>query len=163
MEKKLLIGVLGNLGSGKTTTWNKFFNRNVHTGKNIRKIEINGIKIPVFLISTSPLERKTDLKYILPEKDPQIVICSFLYHKKVKANFEYFISRGYELYIQWLNPGFNDANEKFLFYNDGIINELLSYNATVSVKNAKTNESQRIEELKNFIFSWYVTNSKTSI
>jgi hypothetical protein len=87
MASKLLIGVLGNFRAGKTTTWNKLFNREVRTGKHLRKLDLYNNKIPVFLINGAPLERKIDLEYILPDEDPQIVLCSFLYHKNVKSNF----------------------------------------------------------------------------
>lgn len=155
MERKLLIGVLGNLGAGKTTTWNEFFGRNVHTGKNIRYINIHDEKIPVFLINGAPLERRTNLEYILPDKDPQIVLSSFLYHKDVKNNFKFFIDKGYELYIIWLNPGFSDPNDKVLFYNAGIINYLLSSSATVSVKNGKKSPFLRSNDIKNYLYAWY--------
>jgi hypothetical protein len=158
MERKLLIGVLGNLGSGKTTTWNHFFGKNVHTGKNIRYINIDDVKIPVFLINGAPLERKTNLEYILPDKDPTIVLSSFLYHKDVKKNFDYFIKKGYDIYILWLNPGFSDANEKVLFYNAGIINYLLSNEATVSVKNGKKLPELRVNDIKNYLYAWYKVN-----
>ncbi|HNQ66966.1 MAG TPA: hypothetical protein PKN32_01195 [Bacteroidales bacterium] len=157
MNTKLLIGVIGNQGSGKSTTWSTLFDRKVHTGKNLRKLEINGVKIPVFLINESALERKTSLEYILPDNDPQIVISSFLYHKDVKSNFEYFHKKGYDLYVQWLNPGFSDPNEKALFYNEGIINFLLGLGTTVSVKNGKLSPQHRVQELKNYIFAWHLS------
>ncbi len=163
MERKLLIGVLGNLGAGKTTTWNEFFGRNVHTGKNIRYINIHDEKIPVFLINGAPLERKTNLEFILPDEDPTIVLSSFLYHKDVKKNFDFFIKKGYELYILWLNPGFSDPNDKVLFYNAGIINYLLSKEATVSVKNGKQIPILRVNDVKNFIYSWYKTHFNEKI
>ncbi len=157
MERKLLVGVLGNPGAGKSSTWDELFGHKVHTGKNIRKIEVNGLKIPVFLINESPLERKTKLEYILPDQDPKIVVSSFLYHKDVKSNFEYFIKHGYEIYIQWLNPGFSDPNERVLFYNEGIINYLLTYGATVSVKNGKHVPKLRVDEMKNYIYAWHIS------
>lgn len=157
MERKLLIGVLGNLGAGKSTTWNEFFGRNVHTGKNIRYINIHDEKIPVFLINGAPLERKTNLEYILPDKDPQIVLSSFLYHKDVKKNFKFFIDKGYELFILWLNPGFSDPNDKVLFYNAGIINYLLSNSATVAVKNGKESPLLRSNDIKNYLYAWFKT------
>lgn len=159
MERKLLVGVLGNLGAGKTATWNTFFGRNVHTGKNVRYINIHDVKIPVFLINGAPLERKTNLEYILPDKDPQIVLSSFLYHKDVKQSFDYFINKGYELYIIWLNPGYADQNDKVLFYNAGIINYLLSNEAIVSVKNGKKIPKLRVDEMKNYLFSWYISQN----
>jgi ABC-type dipeptide/oligopeptide/nickel transport system ATPase component len=154
MKRKLLIGVLGNEGAGKSTTWNALFGHTVHTGKNIRKLKIYDTKIPVFLINESALERKTKLEYIMPDEDPEIVISSFLYHKDVKSNFDYFIKRGYDIYVQWLNPGFSDPNEKALFYNEGIINYLLGFGATVAVKNGKQPPQFRVEEIKNMIFVW---------
>ncbi len=164
MEKKLLIGVLGNLGAGKTTTWNEFFGRNVHTGKNIRYIKIHEEKVPVFIINGAPLERKTKLEYILPDEDPRIVLSSFLYHKDVKKNFEFFIKKGYELHIIWLNPGYSDPNDKVLFYNAGIINYLLGNGATVSVKNGKDTPIARAQDIKNYIYAWHKTNfSRESI
>lgn len=163
MERKLLIGVLGNEGSGKSTTWNNLFGHTVHTGKNLRKLIINGVAIPVFLINESPLERKTKLEYILPENNPDIVISSFLYHKDVKSNFEYYAKHGYDIYVQWLNPGFSDQNDKALFYNDGIVNFLLSIGATVSVKNGKELPDYRVTEIKNYIFSHFLSNNNLSI
>jgi hypothetical protein len=163
MERKLLIGVLGNEGSGKSTTWKHLFGHNVHTGKNVRKLEISGLKIPVFLINESPLERKTKLEYIMPDVCPDIVVSSFLYHKDVKSNFEYFSRRGYDIFVQWLNPGFNDQSDKALFYNDGIINYLLSLGATVSVKNGKEMPDYRVLELKNYILSHYLSNTNLAI
>mgnify|MGYP000852377310 CR=1 FL=1 len=164
MEKnKLLIAVLGNEGSGKTTTWETLFGRRVHTGKNLRNLVIQGIKIPVFLINESPLERKTKLEYILPDDDPEIVISSFLYHKDVVENFEYFINRGYNIYVQWLNPGYNDKNHKALFYNDGIINYLLRCGAIVSAKNAKNNPVSRVNEIKNYLLSYFLTKNNLNV
>lgn len=163
MDNKLLIAILGNAASGKTTTWNTLFGRKVHTGKNLRNIEINGVKVPVFLINESPLERKTKLEYILPDEDPKIVLSSFLYHKDVKNNFDYFIKRGYDIYVQWLNPGFNDASSKALFYDDGIINYLLGFGVTVSVKNGKSLPEDRVAEIKNYVFACYLSNNNLSI
>jgi hypothetical protein len=158
MGKKLLIGILGNNQSGKSYTWSSLFNRTVRTGKHIRKLEIIDKSIPLFLINGAPLSRKVDLKEILPETDPQIVLCSFLYHKNVKNNFNYFIERGYDMYIQWLNPGFNDSHDKALFYNSGIINYLMSNGATVSIKNVKTDNLQRVNEIKAMLLGWSIQN-----
>ncbi len=159
MASKLLIGVLGNYKAGKTTTWNQLFKREVRTGKHLRKLDLFNTKIPIFLINGAPLERRVDLEYILPDEDPQIVLCSFLYHKMVKSNFQYFIDKGYDLYIQWLNPGYNDTNDKVLFYNLGIINYLMSYGAVISVKNARLKPDARVDEIKNYLYAWCINNN----
>ncbi len=163
MKRKLLIGVLGNYRSGKSTTWHTLFNREVRTGKHIRHIIIYNDKIPVFLINGAALERRVELKYILPDKTPDIVLCSFLYHKNVKNNFNYFLDKGYDMYIQWLNPGYSDKNDKVLFYNVGIINYLMSFGVTVSVKNGKINCNTRVKEIKNYLYAWYFGNHKKQL
>lgn len=154
MDNKLLIGVLGNHRSGKTETWNNLFSRKVRTGKHLRKLKVFDKDISIFLINGSPLERRTELEYIMPDKDPNIVLCSFLYHKKVKENFNYFLDRGYDIYIQWLNPGFSDESDKVLFYNVGIINYLLSHGATVSVENGKVNPDNRVNNIRRYLYAW---------
>jgi len=163
MGKKLLIGILGNNQSGKSYTWSSLFNRTVRTGKHIRKLEIIDKSIPLFLINGAPLSRKVDLKEILPETDPQIVLCSFLYHKNVKSNFQFFIDKGYDIYIQWLNPGYNDTNDKVLFYNGGIINYLMSCGAVISVKNGKSDPLARVTDIKNFIYAWSIDKNLIEI
>ncbi|HOY39061.1 MAG: hypothetical protein KBB11_05480 [Bacteroidales bacterium] len=155
MSEKLLIGVLGHYHAGKSTTWNSLFQRVVRTGKHERTLVIGSMDIPVFLINGAPLERKTELKKILPKDDPTIVLCSFLYHKNVIQNFEYFIKKGYQIYIQWLNPGFSDEYDASLFYQYGIIDYLLNSGATVSVQNGKINPEKRVEMVQNYLLGWY--------
>lgn len=155
-----MIGVLGDYHSGKTTTWNNLFGRTVRTGKHERILNIKGIEIPVFLINGAPLERRAEIKYILPKYDPSIVLCSFLYHKNVKSNFDFFINKGYDTYVQWLNPGFDDEHDKTLFYNIGIINYLLLNNALVSVRNAKINPTSRVKDISEHILGWYLSRQE---
>ena len=157
MEDKLLIAVLGNYHSGKTTTWTNLFGRTVRTGKHERILKIRNIEIPVFLINGAPLERRSELKYIMPKHDPAIVLCSFLYHKNVKANFDYFIKKNYEVYLQWLNPGYGDEHDKSLFYNIGIVNYLMQNQALVSVRNGKISPEQRVADIREYILGWYLT------
>ncbi len=152
--KKLLIGVLGHYQSGKTTTWNHLFQRTVRTGKHERLLTIDNLTSRVFLVNGAPLERKAELKKILPAFDPEIVLCSFLYHKNVKQNFDYFIKKGYHLYIQWLNPGYSDEYDASLFYQYGIIDYLLNCGAEVSVQNGKDHPQQRVELIRNYLFGW---------
>ncbi len=157
-KPKLVIGVLGNYRAGKSKTWHTLFGREVRTGKHPRKIWIHNLQIPVFLINCAPLDRGVELKYIMPNKDPEIVLCSFLYHKDVKDNINYFFDRNYQMYLQWLNPGYEDENDKVLFYNVGIINYLMSKGAVIAVKNGKNNPKERVNEIRNYLYSWYLEN-----
>ncbi len=155
---KLVIGVLGNYRAGKSYTWHTLFGKEVRTGKHPRNIIIHNQKIPVFLINGAPLDRGVELKYIMPKTDPEIVLCSFLYHRDVKENFNYFFDKNYQMYVQWLNPGYEDENDKVLFYNTGIINYLMSKGAVIAVKNGKINPKERVNEIRNYLYSWYLEN-----
>lgn len=154
INRKLLVGILGHYHSGKTTTWNTLFDKTVRTGKHERLLRIDNASMKVFLVNGAPLERKAELKKILPAYDPDIVLCSFLYHKNVKQNFDYFIKKGYHLYIQWLNPGYSDEYDASLFYQYGIIDYLLNCGAEVSVQNGKNDATARVELIRNYLYGW---------
>ena len=154
INRKLLVGILGHYHSGKTTTWNTLFDKTVRTGKYERLLHIDNASMKVFLVNGAPLERKAELKKILPAYDPDIVLCSFLYHKNVKQNFDYFIKKGYHLYIQWLNPGYSDEYDASLFYQYGIIDYLLNCGAEVSVQNGKNDAAARVELIRNYLYGW---------
>lgn len=64
----------------------------------------------MFLVSGSPEEREIEVGDILPEPLPQIFLCSTQYHEDVTNTFDYFFRKGYEVFVQWLNPGHIDPN-----------------------------------------------------
>jgi septin family protein len=97
MGDRLLVAVLGNRNSGKSTTWNRLFDATVKTGKHQRPLYLNHAQsVEVFLVSGSPEERELDVGDILTEPLPQIVLCSTQYREDVKETFNYFFANGYE-------------------------------------------------------------------
>lgn len=153
MAERLLIAVLGNRNSGKSTTWNRLFNATVKTGKYERTLYLNAAQsVNVFLISGSPEEREKEVEDLLPDALPPIVLCSTQYRADVKDTYNYFFSNGYEVIIQWLNPGHSDKET----YEDDLAlqNYLLSKGATLQIRDGKIDPTPRVKELRQFILGW---------
>jgi len=153
MSDRLLIAVLGNRDSGKSKTWNALFGSTVKTGKNIRSLYLNRAQAAeVFLVSGSPEERDIYVSEILPDPLPQIVLCSTQYREDVRETFDFFFREGYEVFVQWLNPGFKDDGS----YDDifELRDYLLMNGATLQVRDGRINEASRVKELRQFILGW---------
>lgn len=153
MPDRLLIATLGNRNSGKSTTWNRLFDGTVRTGKYERSLYLNRAQsVDVFLISGSPEEREIEVGEILPEPLPQIVLCSTQYREDVAETFDFFFRKGYEVFVQWLNPGYSDSAE----YNDTLVLKdfLLKKGATLQVRDGHADPAPRIKEIRQFILGW---------
>ena len=153
MPDRLLIAILGSRNSGKSTTWNRLFNGTVRTGKFERPMYLNCAQsVDVFLISGSPEEREIQVGELLPDPLPHIVLCSTQYHENVRDTFGYFFREGYEVFVQWLNPGFCDSGA----YDDNLaIREyLLKNGATLQIRNGQVDPAPRIREIRQFILGW---------
>jgi hypothetical protein len=156
MEEKLMIGILGGAKSGKTFTWNMLFNKKtVKTGRNDRRLYLDENNyVDVFLISRSAQKRKMDIKSIIKDKQPRIILCSMQYARKLPQTLKYFVDNGYFMYIHWLNPGFGEANDIPMFYDSDLVDYMLSVPSMLGVRNGKMNATDRVNELKDFITAW---------
>jgi len=151
---KLLVSVLGNRDSGKSHTWNTLFGSTVRTGKEERRLYFNDCEyVKVFLVSGSPEERETYVGDLITAKEPNIVLCSTQYREGVKNTFNYFIEKGYVLFVHWLNPGYSDLDISY-FDNLGLTNWLLSQQSLIGIRSGKSNADSRVKEMKNFIYGW---------
>lgn len=153
MGNRLLIAVLGNRNAGKTTTWNRLFDATVKTGKYERALFLNRAQfVDVFLINGSPEEREIDVEDLLPQTLPSIVLCSTQYRVDVKDTYNYFFRKGYEVFVQWLNPGHSDVQE----YSDqlALVDFLLAKGATVQVRDGTVDPASRVREIRQFILGW---------
>ena len=158
-----MVGILGRSASGKTHTWNLLFNqKEVKTGKNLRKLVLNekGDSTEVFVVSRSATKRKIDIRQIVKVKDPSIVLCSLQYAKGVKNVIKFFADRGYFLYIHWLDPGYADKDDKTLFYDSAVLNEVLSFPSVIGVRNGKEDAAARVNELRDYIWGWARVNGQ---
>lgn len=150
---RLLIATLGSRNSGKSTTWNRLFNGVVKTGKYERQLYLNRAQsVDVFVVSGSPEEREIKVSEILPEPLPQIVLCSTQYRQDVIKTFEFFFDKGYEVFVQWLNPGHSDSDA----YDDTLaLREFLLKNgATLLVRDGRAEPAPRVREIRQFILGW---------
>ncbi|MGH7099179.1 MAG: hypothetical protein ACREE4_16185 [Stellaceae bacterium] len=155
MADRLLIGVLGNRNSGKSTTWNTLFGATVRTGRHSRPLALRlGECVEVFLASGSPEERELYVGDIVGETNARIILCSLQYRKGVASSFGYFIENGFFIYLQWLNPGYSDPGENF--DRLGIVNQILSVPSVVSMRDGRADPAARIQEIREFIYGWAV-------
>lgn len=152
---KLLIAVIGKRNSGKSSTWNSLFGRTVKTGTRLKKLYLTQTEyVNVFLVSGSPEERETYVGELITIENPAIVLCSMQYRKDVTQTIDYFTERKYQIYSQWLNPGFDDQNELPQFDTLGIFNYLIGLNSTVGIRSGKISLDNRVQEIRQYIYGW---------
>ena len=67
-------------------------------------------------------------------------------------DFEHFIDYGYDIFVQWLNPGYSDAAA----YSDdsSLVSRLLHSGATLHVRDGRLPPEQRICEMRQYILGW---------
>lgn len=153
MSDKLAVIVLGNRQAGKSKTWNTLFQKTVKTGSSQRELEFNRCERTwVFLVSGSPEERDLYVGDIIADKDARIVLCSLQYRDTVEESLQYFRDNGFQLYVQWLNPGYSGGSQQ----EDslGLIPKLLGRGATIAIANGKSPTEPRVREIRNFIYGW---------
>tara|TARA_R110000787_G_C13424854_1_gene445177 strand:- start:1547 stop:2041 length:495 start_codon:yes stop_codon:yes gene_type:complete len=153
MNDRLFVGVLGNRDSGKSTTWNTLFSSTVRTGKYPRQLILsNGKCVEVFLVSGSPEERGEYAGDILSNQTCRIVLCSIQYTETVRQTLDFVAQNGFDLFVQWLNPGYKDTGEGY--DRLGLIPWLLGQDATLAMRNAQVNPISRTEEIRQFVHGW---------
>ena len=154
MSNKLVVSVIGNQNSGKTSTWKELFGRTVKTGTKLRQLYLNKTEyVEVFLVSGSAEEREKYIGDLITEKNPRIVLCSMQYIESVKDTFNYFVENEYTSYTQWLNPGYKDQKEVY-FDSLGLVNWLLNEEHILSMRNGKINLKDRVQEIRDHIYGW---------
>jgi hypothetical protein len=158
---KLAVIVLGNRRSGKSTTWNTLFGRTVRTGTDTRQLQLpTGVRLPVFLVSGSPEERKLYVGDIIEHTNPRIVLCSLQYAEGARESVRYFLENGYSLYVQWLNPGYSDNS--VLPDGLGFMPFLLHSGAVVTIRSANGEPEQRVREIRDFLAGWISSRKLTA-
>ena len=155
MADRLLIAVLGNRHSGKSKTWNTLFGGRVKTGTALRYLYLNKAQWVdnVFLIYGSAEERGLSIEEIMPkELSPSIVLCSVQYREGMKSTFDHFFDHGYDVFVQWLNPGYSDEAS----YADSlnVVGWLLEKGAVLAKRNGQNPVEDRVEEIRQQVLGW---------
>ena len=70
----------------------------------------------------------------------------------VRKTLDYVVEEGFDLFVQWLNPGRSDSGENY--DRLGLMPWLLGHNATVSMRDGKIPPFRRTEEIRQFIHGW---------
>lgn len=158
MADRLFVAALGYQNSGKSTTWNTLFGKTVKTGSGSRTLELSRSEcVEVFLISGSHEERGKYAGKVLKNVDASIVLCSVQYIFEGRRTFEYVFDNGFDVYVQWLNPGYRQSTA--YFDELGFSDQLLAAGATLSVRNGNRNARSRVREIREFIFGWAKTRN----
>ncbi|PWE81487.1 hypothetical protein XF30_03430 [Bradyrhizobium sp. SUTN9-2] len=153
MADRLFVSVLGHRNSGKSHTWNELFGRTVRTSGSSRFLELRPNEcVEVFLISGSNEERDQYAGDVLRDQTARVVLCSMQYVDRVSSTVAYVLQEEFQMYVQWLNPGYSDTSA----YPDylGIGNRLLHAHATIAVRSGKDDAVSRVRELREFIYGW---------
>lgn len=150
---RIAVIVLGHRNSGKSRTWNELFGRTVRTGEELRNLQLTpGVSIPVFLVSGSPQERRVAVQDILSDATPRIVLCSLQYAESARESVQFFIENDYRLFVQWLNPGHEDAS--VLPDSLGFMPFLLYHGAVVSIRDGRRDPAGRVKEIREYLMGW---------
>jgi hypothetical protein len=153
MSENLVVAIIGNRNSGKSSTWNELFRRIVRTGIELRKLYLtNNEYVEVFLVSGSPEERKKDIEAIVPTYNPRIVLCSIQYQEHGFETIDYFTERDYFLFAHWLNPGYTDdsSNQDSL----ELVKRVLAKESLLGIRNGQIEIGNRVKEIRDFIYGW---------
>ncbi|MBH1942668.1 hypothetical protein I5L01_00350 [Erythrobacter sp. YJ-T3-07] len=153
MADRLFVAALAERNGGKSTTWNRLFGREVRRGKYERALEVlPGKSVQVFLVSGSFEEREEYSGDILEDQSARIILCSVQYIEAGWDTFDYAFKNGFDVHTQWLNPGFQSGTR--YFDRLGFADRLLHHGATLSIRDGKSNPSQRVEEIRSLILGW---------
>lgn len=149
----LAVTTLGNRNSGKSTTWNTLFGATVKTGKLERRLYLNKAQyVTSFLVSGSPEERDVYVGEIITVEKPSLVLCSTQYIASVRDTYDFFFNNGYDVHVQWLNPGYSDSGHS----EDSL--ELLPYllkkGATIQMRDGRIDPRSRVRDLTRVILGW---------
>ena len=98
----------------------------------------------MFLVSGSFKERGEYTGDVLGFQDCRIVLCSSQYTDKVRETLSYLVDQDFHLYIQWLNPGYSDADQ--MDDNLGIVNEILQETSTLTIRDGMVGVNDRVCE-----------------
>lgn len=153
MVDKLFFAVLGKRNSGKSTTWNELFGTVVRTGKNSRTLKLfPGKCIEVFVVSGSPEERGKYVGDLITSDDARIVLCSVQYVDEAMSTFQFAREHGFQLYTQWLNPGY--ADQQPYFDGLGYSQQLLSQGQQLSLRDGTVDPKNRVREIRDILLGW---------
>ncbi len=168
MQRKLAVIALGFPNSGKSTTWYKLFGRVIRTGW--KKLFVDNKLRSVYFRNGSYEERGDEIEddvffrnasfeeygdeaeeYFEKETNqPEVIFCAVQYIEKGNRTINWFVENGYELYIQWLNPGFHgEPYEDYLRFEE----KFSPFGTFTKVSGKETTE--RVRTIREFLFQWY--------
>lgn len=86
-----------------------------------------------------------------------ILLISVQYIEHGIKTIDYLIEKNFGIIIQWLNPGYKDSDVRYFDYL-GLIDRFISKGVTIQIRNGKEDPSERVNEIKGFIYGWAKQN-----
>jgi hypothetical protein len=80
------------------------------------------------------------------------------YTDEVSATIQYVVEEKFDIFVQWLNPGYSDGSLAY-FDSLGLGEQLLTNKATLSIRNGNVSPTSRVQEIKQFIYGWAAFHS----
>jgi hypothetical protein len=153
MADRLFVAVLGYQRSGKSTTWNELFGRTVHSSRHAHTLELLPSEcVEVFLISGSNEERRQYAGDVLKDVKTRIVLCSVQYVDQARHTLAYAFESKFEVYVQWLNPGYD--SEEAHFDNLGFGDQILAAGGVLCIRDGNEPPSARVQEIREHLYGW---------
>ncbi len=74
------------------------------------------------------------------------------YVEHVSDTLKYVREQGFQVFVQWLNPGYSDYGA----YWDrlGLTNQILSLPSALSIRDGRPKPEPRVQELREVIYGW---------
>lgn len=171
-NKKLFVVILGEPKSGKSSTWNALFERRIQKGKKILKLS-DYLQTTVYIFVSSPQENYWTKERFLKElkianNTSNIIFCSLQTHLTGNMNrrnvvtarevLEIASKNGYDIFIQWLNPGCRSDVDNHRGIENQII-ELTEIDSVIGMKKEDAiNQAEiRAEKLRIMALGWILS------
>jgi hypothetical protein len=164
--QKLAIIVLGRPHSGKSTTWYRLFGRTIRTG--MKRLRLSQVDVRLLVRNSSPEESRIEIgdfvelfvknssfeemgeeieDYFDLNGLPSMILCSVQYTAHGIKTIEWFKNNGYDLYIQWLNPGHGDKSE----YDDSLGFRRFESPGRFHVRSGRESPESRVAEIRDYL------------
>ena len=171
-KKKLFVVVLGEPKSGKSSTWETLFGRRIQKG--IKILSLNKyIQTTVYIFISSPQENywtkeRFQKEFKIADSKSNIILCSLQTTLTGNMNRRNIVTKedvleiasknGYDIFIQWLNPGRKTGEDKHENVEHQIIR--LTKNSSVigmTKENARNQKEIRAEKIRTIVLGWLLS------
>ena len=173
-KKKLFVVILGEPKSGKSSTWEALFGRRIQKGKKILNLN-KYLQTTIYIFVSSPQENYWTKERFLKEfkiadSKSNIVLCSLQTNLTGNMNRRNVVTKedvleianknGYDIFIQWLNPGCKSGED----IHTDVEHQIIRLTETASVigmkkEDARNQKEIRAEKIRTIMLGWILSRN----